>query len=281
MIDVSRPIVAVAPASAYDPDRLDAGLTWARSQGLDVHLLPGALQPERWLAAPDDVRRRHLIQALTDPKWGAVWLVRGGQGLMRLLADLPAPARRPVIGFSDATVLLAWLASRGAGPAVHGPMLHSVATSDGPSRQDLVDLLGGVPLPPMIGEVLVPGTAEGPLVGGNLAMLAALCGTPWQVSARGALLVLEDVGEPAWRLDRLWSQLQLSGALDGVAGVCFGTFEGCTAGPDWSVRDVLAERALRLGVPAAWNLPIGHGSANRPFTVGAPGRLVDGVLHRG
>lgn len=281
VIDRSRPIAAVAPASAYDPARLAQGIDIARAHGLDVRVLPGTLAHDRWLASPDDVRRRLLASALTDPDYGAVWLIRGGQGLLRLLGSLPpALSDRPVIGFSDGTALLAWLSREGGGPAVHGPMLHSLASTDVDSVDDLFRVLAGRPVAPLHGEVLVAGSATGPLLGGNLALLAALCGTPWQVRARGALLVVEDVGEPAWRLDRLWSQLVLAGVLDGVAGLCFGRFEDCRAGDDWSVRDLFAERCAPLGVPVAWDLPIGHGSANRSWVVGRTGRLVDGTLHR-
>ncbi len=282
IVDPKRRIAAIAPSSAYDPARLAAGIAVAKAHGYDVELFEGSLDPHFWLAAPDARRLAHLHEALADPAWGAVWLVRGGQGMLRLLPGLPAlaAAPRPVIGFSDATALLAAVHQAQAGPAIHGPMLHSLPSADPESIEDLFGLFEGRPLTPLRGEVMVPGTASGPLVGGNLSLLASLCGTPWQVSAKNAILVVEDVGEPAYRIDRMWSQLVLSGALTGVAGIAFGQFDDCRAGPGWTLSDLLSERVAELAVPVAFNLPIGHGAANRSWVVGSTARLVEGTLHR-
>ena len=116
------------------------------------------------------------------------------------------------------------------------------------------------------------GSAEGRLVGGNLAILASLCGSRDSISARGRILFLEDVGEPAYRVDRMLLQLQRAGILDGVAGLAFGRFTGVRKG--WAdVPAVLAGFARRLGVPAVRDLPFGHTEHNCTLPVLASARL--------
>jgi len=121
---------------------------------------------------------------------------------------------------------------------------------------------------------------EGPVVGGNLCMLASLAGTPWALNTDGAILVLEDVGEPPYKLDRMITQLQLSGALSGVQAVVLGHFTGCSApeDADWRLQDLLVDLLEPLGVPIWSGLPVGHGSENHPWYHGGRGHLSDGGL---
>lgn len=277
-------IAAIAPSGAYDPARLDAGLAIVRDAGLNVVPFEGMLQPERYLAAPDAVRLRHLVDALLSPDFDAVWIVRGGYGLTRLLAPLLSalPAElppKPILGFSDVTALFSALDGRGA-TLLHAPVLHSLAATDEASRTELFRVLGGQSPAALVGESWVPGTAEGTLVGGNLAMFAALCGTPYQAKTRGRILVLEDVGEALYRLDRMLQQLASSGFFDGVAAIAFGEFAQCVPPKDatWTLRDVLLDHVASLGVPVLGGLPIGHGAANRPFAWGACARIDHGTL---
>lgn len=275
LIAKGAPIAVVAPSGAYDPAKLEAGLAIARSEGFDLRLFHGMLSPVRYLAADDRTRLAQLIEALTSPDYAAVWLVRGGYGATRLIADLPRDRidDRPVIGFSDATALFCGLPARSR--CIHGPMLHSLASTNADARAHLFRLLAGEPTAPLSGEAWVPGEAAGPLIGGNLAMLASLCGTPFMPTLRGHIVVLEDIGEAPYRVDRMLQQLRLAGALDGVAGLAFGEFENCPppAGSAWSLRDVLLDHAARLGVPVVGNLPIGHGANNFAFPWGASARL--------
>ncbi len=282
MVDPSRPVAVVAPCGIYDPSRLAAGLAIASAAGLELELLPDLLRPHRYLASPDDQRATQLLQALTDDRFGAVWIARGGYGLTRVLdrldgVELP---HKPVIGFSDVTALFAALHPRGLGPLVHAPVVHSLPITDAESLGHLWDHLAGRPTPPLVGHELAPGVAAGPLIGGNLCLLAALCGTPWQLDVRGAILVLEEIGEPPYRVDRMLQQLVSAGALDGVAAVAIGELTGCNVpeGADWTLEDVLMDHLAPLGVPVVGGLPIGHGTRNHAFTWGAPARLADGRL---
>lgn len=282
LVPPGTPIAVVAPSHAYDPQRLEQGIAIARDRGHDLHPLPDLLQPHRYFAAPPERRLTDLVTALSDPAFGAVWIARGGSGLMHLLGDLPYHRlpRRPVIGFSDVVALHVALASRVGSPVIHGPVLHSLPITDEPSIDHLFALLEGRPVAALAGEAWIDGRAEGPLVGGNLTLLASTCGTAFQLDARGAVLVLEDIGEHPYRIDRSLQQIGMAGVLDGVAGVAVGTFVGCDPdeGADWTMRDVLLEHLEPLGVPVVGGLPIGHGERNRAFPWGARAALVEGTL---
>jgi muramoyltetrapeptide carboxypeptidase len=155
-------------------------------------------------------------------------------------------------------------------------VLHSLADHcDDASRAHLRALLAGEPLAPLQGRVLRSGTAEGPLIGGNLCVLASLCGTPWRLRAKASIVVLEEINEVPYKVDRLLTQLRDSGCLDGAVGVALGTFLGADAPPGatWTVLDVIDEILAPLGVPVLAGLPIGHGPANHAFRMGRPARI--------
>jgi muramoyltetrapeptide carboxypeptidase len=111
---------------------------------------------------------------------------------------------------------------------------------------------------------------QGPVIGGNLAVLASLCGTSAQLRGRSAIVVLEELKEAPYRIDRLLSQLLASGGLDGVAGIALGDFLNCEPkDADWTLTDVLRDLLLPLGVPVLTGLPVGHGARNFAFPYGA------------
>jgi len=125
-------------------------------------------------------------------------------------------------------------------------------------------------------ETVVEGVAEGPLVGGNLVLLAATVGTFWALRTRGALLFFEEVGEATYRLDRLLTQLRLSGALDGVKGILVGALSECPdeGAPNTpALSDLLRDRLGDLGVPVARGFPFGHQPYNWTLPLGVRARL--------
>lgn len=269
-------IAVVSPSSAFDPSRLTAGLAVLRDWGYRPTCLPYVGTTFRYLAGDDASRRDDLVAGLAGD-WDAVWMVRGGYGLARLLRDFPwdRVGRAPFVGFSDGTAFLNPLADRGL-RAIHGPVLTSLADHvDEGSRAHLRALLKGDALPPLPGRVLREGTAAGPLAGGNLCVLASLCGTPWQLRGAGRIVVIEEVGEAPYRIDRLLRQVIDAGCLDGAAGFALGAFHGCEAPPGapWSALDVVIDALAPFGVPVLAELPIGHGRENYAFEVGAPGRI--------
>lgn len=234
-------------------------------------------------AGPDHVRLAELLAALRDPDARAIMMGRGGYGLLRILAgiepDLLRLAAKPVVGFSDGTLLLAQAARAGV-TAIHGPVvtqLGRLAREDHDAlfaaleQPDARTLLSGL-------EMLVEGRASGPLLGGNLEVFSRLLGTRYLPDLRGAILFFEDVGERPYRIDRLLTQLELAGIFQAAAGVVMGQFIGCeepasarVASP--SASEVLRERLGRLPIPVAIGAPVGHGRQNRALPYGSCAEL--------
>jgi len=282
MLRPNARIAVVAPSHAYEPARLDAGLAVLRGWGYRAEVLPHAGGKFRYLAGDDAARGRDLQRALSQDGWDAVWVVRGGYGMARLLAGIEWDRVRPipVFGFSDATALLNPLSERG-GRAVHAPVITSLGdVVDEASLGHLRRLLTGEAPTPWTGTVVRGGSAEGRLAGGNLCVLASLAGTPWRLRAKGRIVILEDVGEAAYKVDRLARQLVDAGCLDGVAGIGLGTFLDHKVAPDagWTVTDVLHDALAPLGVPILAGLPVGHGAVNHAFAFG-PARIEGDQLH--
>ncbi len=230
-----------------------------------------------YLAGDDPRRLAELWRALEEPDTRAIVCARGGYGAMRLLDRLPPGtvrrARKVLVGFSDVTALHASWALAGL-RSLHAPMAASLAKASDPAlARWFAGLEGEVPAPFPV-EPLVPGVAEGPLLGGNLAVLAALLGTPFLPPLDGAILFLEDVGERPYRVDRMLTQLRLAGVFARVSGVAIGSFRACDPGPDGvTVEEVLRERLRELNVPVALGVPAGHIDDNVPLPLGARARL--------
>jgi muramoyltetrapeptide carboxypeptidase len=188
-----------------------------------------------------------------------------------------AASRRLLVGFSDLTCLLNALAVHGL-VTVHGPMAAYLPQTDQASLEELSALLSGAPPWParLEGRPLAAGRARGPLLGGNLTLLCHLLGTPWFPELTGAVLFLEELGEPAYRLDRCLTQLLLAGVFNRVAGVALGSLSGRSEDPPELIA-VAAERLFGLGLPVAMDLPCGHGPVNRLLPLGALAELDGGM----
>jgi muramoyltetrapeptide carboxypeptidase len=275
-------VALVAPAGPVDAARLEASAERCRALGLEPVVFPGASARHGYMAGVDSVRLRDLQTAFDDPAIDAVWALRGGYGTLRIVdaLDLGRQLADPIpfLGFSDNTSIHTLHAALGV-ISFHAPHPGGdfpAETEEAFRRVLFTAQPAGVVRarscdPPP--RTLVAGCVEAPLVGGNLAILAAMCGTRHQISARGSILLVEDVGEPAYRVDRMLGQLLASGVLDGVAGIAFGRFSQVPESDVHPVADVLAELAERLAVPAALDLPFGHTEHNCTLPVGARARL--------
>ncbi len=219
-----------------------------------------------YLAGSDAERLRDLQWALDASDVDAVWCVRGGYGMTRILAEVSlerfALRPKPVIGFSDVTALHCAVWARAGVVTFHG----QTARAEMPalSVASMRAAVTGSAQPCGVwaaADVVRSGRVFGRLAGGNLALLASLCGTADALQGAGAIVVLEDVNEPAYRVDRFLRQLEQSGVLRGCVGLAVGQFTNVAAdeNPDaMSVRELIAEVADRLRVPCLTNLPIGH-----------------------
>jgi muramoyltetrapeptide carboxypeptidase len=167
-------------------------------------------------------------------------------------------------------------------------MLERGADVDGEAFDALVAALTGGPPPAWRGRGVAPGQGEGRLVGGNLVLVAASLGAPWEVDTRGAILLIEEVGEQPYRIDRLLQQLRAAGKLAGLAGIGVGALEGCVDAryPSPSALEVMEEVARALRIPLVAELPFGHVKRNFAWPVGARARIDGGtgeltILERG
>lgn len=269
-------VAAVAPAGPFDQSALEAGLA-VLGERYAVHYEPGIFARHRYLAGSDARRLAELTAALADPQVKAVFCARGGYGALRLLEGLEGarPGRKPLIGFSDITALHAWLQRDGM-ISIHGPVLTQLGKLDARTHERLFALLeSDVPAAPLQGsQTYVPGVAQGPLLGGTLAVLSRLLGTPFLPRLEGAILLLEDVGERPYRLDRMWTHLSLAGVFRQVRGIALGSFTGCEEREAaYSSGDVLRELARATGLPCAAGFPLGHGERNEPVPLGVTVRL--------
>lgn len=277
-------IALVAPAGPLGDGAVDRAIDRVRDWGFQA--VPGAHVRKRhgYLSAMDQERAQDLNAALADDSVDAVWCLRGGYGVMRILpsVDWESLARRPraVIGFSDNTALHLGIQRLGMA-SFHGPHPATNELNDF-SRDSLLSALTSTGAPGVLpfpadappAAAITGGAAEGRLVGGNLSLIAATLGTPYAIDAEGAILFLEEVGEAPYRVDRLLQQLRLAGVLDGVAGIALGAFtEGGDDADSPGVLDVLGDVLGGLGVPVAHGFPFGHVDDNWTLPVGVRARL--------
>jgi muramoyltetrapeptide carboxypeptidase len=239
---------------------------------------PSLFERQRYLAGSDDVRTAALIDAFSDPGNRAVVCARGGSGSARLLPriDFGRLPLKPLVGFSDNLALHCALQASGR-ISIHGPVVTQLADQPAWVSDRLFALLEGRVPEPLQGSPLVSGVVEGPLIGGDLTVFATLLGTRWLPEMNGAILLLEDVSEPPYRIDRLWTHLRNAGVLSRIAGIALGQFIECEPTDrrydPHNVREVLADLANEAGVPCIAELPIGHGAVNAPVALGARHRL--------
>ncbi|MFI6909382.1 LD-carboxypeptidase [Nonomuraea sp. NPDC050394] len=275
-------VAVVSPSGPPDAVRLARGV--ALLEGLGVRVVVGAHTMARQhlphLAGSDAARAADLQAAWCDPAVTTVFCTRGGYGAARVLDLLDWNAMRAagpktLVGSSDVTALHhAFRAELGVA-TLHGPMPACTTFSDegGPEPATWASLTGALKGEPwsVAGTSMLsqgPAGAAGPIAGGNLSVLASLCGTRWQPRFTGNIVFLEDVGEAPYRIDRMLTQLQRAGAFQGVLGFALGSWEECG-----DPYPVLRERLLPLGVPVLAGLPVGHGTPQLSVWLGALGAI--------
>lgn len=278
-------VAVVAPSGSVPAERLEAGLDLLRGWGLDPVVAPHVLDVHKeldYLAGTDEDRARDLQEAWCDPSVDAVLCARGGYGVHRMVDLLDWPAMRAAgpkafVGYSDVTVLHEAFALRAGFSTLHGPMIATeVFLKDAATQESLRSTLFEPESVRTLGlgaaAALVPGRARGITYGGCSSLLAADAGTPQaRTSARGGLLMIEDITEDPYRLDGILTRLLRMGALDGISGVACGSWESC--GPYDQVRAVLDDRLGGLGIPVVEELGFGHCAAALTIPLGVPAVL--------
>jgi muramoyltetrapeptide carboxypeptidase len=264
-------VALVAPSGPlHSADDLEHAVNNIREFGWEPVIGQNALARDGYLAGTDAQRLQDLNAALRDDTVDAIWCLRGGYGLMRILDGIDYRAIRehpkPIIGFSDITALHAAVGRLCQIVTYHGPTARVTISPFSRNSFERALIFHSDPGGTAHGaRTLRSGRAQGRVMGGNLTLLAALVGTPYFPDLRDAILILEDVNEVAYRIDRLLHQLLLSGALKQVAGIGFGQFTECDEPP----FRVLQEIADRLDVPCVAGLPIGHVDEQWTLPLGA------------
>ena len=270
-------VITVAASSVLDDEiQLLEGLKILESWGLICRPQSVAKRSWGYLAGNDFIRYEEL-----HPKDSAPLLAfaRGGWGAARLLERNQPWESGWLLGFSDVTSILLSRLSAGFDGGVHGPLLTSLANEPKWSQERVRSILFGKSVPDLTGDSWRDGIATGPLVIANLTVGSHLLGSRHIPDLRGAILILEDVGEAPYRIDRMLTQWRLAGILKGLAGLGFGSFTKCEAPigepteKTFHVQDVLQERSQDLDIPVIGNLPIGHCCGNAALPQGRLGKL--------
>jgi muramoyltetrapeptide carboxypeptidase len=265
-------VAVIAPSSPFDPTLAWRGLGWLATR-FRLRFSRSLFERHGYLAGRDERRLGEIEGHLRDPAVRALVAVRGGYGLSRIahLVDWSLLDQDPrwIVGFSDLTALHVEAARLGIA-SIHGPMVAALGRGDAVTRGQVERCLCAPLAPHAIRlEGWTPGRAEGPLFGGNLTLLQACAAAGRLRVPEGAILLLEDVTERPYRIDRALSSLIAGGHLRSVAGVVVGQFTDCGPGPDGVlVEEVLRERLGSLGVPVAAGAAIGHGYPNEPVVLG-------------
>jgi len=264
-------------------EALPAGLDALRFAGLEPVVFPSAHDTgsfRHYLASDDSQRAADLCAAMCDPGIAGIIFACGGYGAQRTieaidwaaLTDLPP---KVLAGYSDVTAILEAVAARLGWSSLLSTM---VATSGVRPHYSFGSMLRTLMRPEQAMTIRYPdvltirgGCARGLTMGGNLALLASSVGTDTSLPAKGGILLIEDVDEDDYRLDRMLTQLRRSGYLAGVAAVITGTFAGCGEQP--AIEEILTERLGDLGVPVLARANVGHGCPLQAFPIGVAAEL--------
>jgi muramoyltetrapeptide carboxypeptidase len=324
VLDPRAVIGIVAPSSPAPLAELEEGVRRMEDAGFEVFCHPQVKRIETFFAGSDAERALAFLDYAFDPELQVVWAARGGYGAVRILPILDEitekagkPEPKTFVGFSDATLLLEYVRVRWGWRALHAPMpatqhIGRVKNKDWKRFTDLVagdaegfefKKLKAVFRPDHF-AARSSAILRGPLVGGNLAMIQSVLGTPYAFDLKGKILFLEEIAEAPYRMDRMVQQLLLAGAFEGVKAIVLGTFTDCkdaapmvsvpsskgkkTAkkkllrpllGEKEAIETIFGELGESLGIPVFYGLPVGHGDGPGAIELGLQAELhSDGVL---
>lgn len=274
----------VGPSSTLGDHRLEKGLAVLHQLGYKTKLGASATAHWGYLAGTDELRARDIANMFADDDVDGIICLRGGYGATRLLPllDYQTIAAHPkvFIGFSDITALHTVFLQRCHFMPIHGTMVMSLGRDASAYTTDCLAKglinpypLGKIPMPSgWHMETIIPGDVTGTVCGGNLMLLAAAAGTPYALQIPDAILLIEEVGEEAYSLDRMLCQLEESGIIAHAKGIIFGEFTRCEptepAPYEFTSRDIIYQYAKRWNKPAVWGFPAGHGTDNTWLPLG-------------
>ncbi len=292
-------IAFVAPAGNTKLEDVTLAKQRLEERGYKVKMRDDMFAVEGYLAGTDERRTAELMEAFLDDEVDAIFCTRGGYGCMRILDQLDYEKIRAhpkiLLGYSDVTALHAALNRQAGLVCYHGPGPSSgLGTKEGPtdfSKKSLFQALESgesasavaqpgytLTVPKDVAQVASfgSGKAAGRLVGGNLSLISALEGTPYAIDCRDAILMIEDVNEAPYRIDRMLAQLKLAGKLEQIRGAILGQFttefvreDKLTEDARFDTNGVLQQYFENAGIPVLMNFPIGHHRQNATVPLGA------------
>ncbi|UYX53823.1 LD-carboxypeptidase [Bacillus thuringiensis] len=271
-------VMIIAPSGPPTLENVLKGVNVLQEMGLSVTIGKSVYEKYGYLAGSDQVRLDDIHEAFTNTEVKAVFCVRGGYGSARLLPYIQYEIiqRNPKIfwGYSDITALHTAFSRYAELVTFHGPMIEELGKGiDSLSLSSFNQLFHPYSSILYASECIVPSsacTATGTLVGGNLAVLTSVIGSHYEISTANTLLLLEDIGEEPYRIDRMLNQLLLSGKFNECNGVIFSSCHDCNPSkPSQSLQTILYEYFMPYDIPVLFGLPIGHISPNIGIPLGA------------
>jgi muramoyltetrapeptide carboxypeptidase len=262
-----------APAGPFEIEKFERGLAVIGKMGFVPVVDDDIYKRDRHMAGPDRHRARHLNRLFANNDIKAIICARGGFGCLRVLPyldyDLIRENPKPLVGFSDVTALLTTLSQRCGLAGIHGPVVTSLGFADEKSKSRFKQVLAAeapADIEPAKPLVIHAGQAEGILTGGNLATLCHLVGTKFNPGFGGRIVLIEDVNEAPYRIDRMLTQMRMAGCFENAAGIVLGSFKDCGDGEE--VVNVFEDVFTDFEGPILGGFEIGHGNRNLAIPVG-------------
>ena len=271
-------IGVVAPAGPFDIEKFESGIKILESFGFSI-IIPDDLFKKKGYLAGSDTHRAGIVNRLfSDSTIKGIICARGGFGSLRVLQfiDYESIKKNPkiFIGFSDITAVLTALYARCRLVTFHGPMVTTLKNADKKTTGSMISTLSSgtiMEIIPKKGSIIKSGIASGKLLGGNIATLCHLIGTPFAPELKGNILFLEETGEQAYRIDRMLIHMKLAGWFDGLAGLALGSFDNC--GGIGEIVRIVEDIFFDINIPILGGFEIGHGKRNLTIPLGIDATL--------
>jgi muramoyltetrapeptide carboxypeptidase len=271
-------IGVVAPASPFDRKAFRRGIRVLENMGFALYIPEGIFEKRRYLAGTDDERAERINSLFRDKAVRGIICARGGYGSLRLLTllDYRAIRKNPkvFVGFSDVTALLTVFYEHCGLICFHGPMVTTLADATREARKSLYGAVASdqkIRLAPRYAVAVRAGKASGPVLGGNLTTLTHLLGTPFAPVFKGRILILEEINEAPYRLDRMLTQMKLAGCFNGLAGLVLGSIKNCGTKKD--IYEIVADMFRHETFPILAGFGFGHVRGNPTIPIGAGATL--------
>jgi muramoyltetrapeptide carboxypeptidase len=268
----------VAPAGSFERKSIQPGLGFLSRMGFHTFVPENILGGKGYLAGSDEHRAGILNDLFGDKAIKGIFCARGGFGSMKILSriDYPLIRRNPKIflGFSDISAILYALYIRCGLVSFHGPVLTTLKGAGIMTKKSLISAVSSDEKKRIFSKgkkVISPGKAKGVVIGGNLTTLCHLIGTPFHPRFSGSILVLEDKGEPDYRIDRMLTQMKLAGCFEGIAGIALGSFLEC--GDESRIYELFEELFKAESIPILAGFEIGHDLENITIPFGITATL--------